>query len=247
MAEASPLRFISYGSTTIGRTRAKNEDSFLRDDHLRLYVVADGVGGQPAGEIASAVVVRALGEFFKHHKPATGEDAVRTMRQALDASCHAVLDRSHTDITCRGMATTLTACWFGERKAVFAHVGDSQAFLLRGSRIRQITEDHTVAGELRGRGVGGHHPAMRTVFAHMLTQSVGPEMPVEPQVCEISIRRGDILLLCSDGVTRQTMLSELSHVLRLNESPERAVEELIRLADERGGLDNATAVIIKVI
>lgn len=247
MAEATPIRLVSYGSTSIGRTRSKNEDAFLRDDHLRLYAVADGVGGQPAGEIASAVVVRGLAEFFKSHKPHAGEDHLRTMRQALDIACHAVLERSHADMTCRGMATTLTACWIVGRKAVFAHVGDSQGFHLRGSRIRQVTEDHTVAGELRGRGVGGHHPAMRTVFAHMLTQSVGPELPADPQVCEVAIKRGDILMLCSDGVTRQTMLNELSSIMRQNESAERAVEELIRLADERGGLDNATAVVVKVI
>jgi serine/threonine protein phosphatase PrpC len=247
MTEATPIRFISYGSTSIGRTRPKNEDAFLRDDHQRLYAVADGVGGQPAGEIASAVVVRGLVEFFKNHKPAPGEDPVQIMKQALSIACHAVLERSQADIVCRGMATTLTACWFVGRKAVFAHVGDSQGFLLRGSRIRQVTEDHTVAGELRGRGVGGHHPAMQTVFAHMLTQSVGPELPLAPQVCEIPIKRGDVLMLCSDGVTRQTQLTELSHILRQNESPERAVEELIRLADERGGLDNATAVVVKVI
>ena len=247
MAEATPIRFLSYGSTSIGRTRPQNEDAFLRDDHLRLYAVADGVGGQPAGEIASAVVVRGLADFFKNHKPATGEDAVQTMKQALGVACHAVLERSKADIACRGMATTLTAFWFVGRKAIFAHVGDSQGFLLRGSRIRQITEDHTVAGELRGRGVGGHHPAMRTVFAHMLTQSVGPELPPDPQVCEVPIKRGDVLMLCSDGVTRQTTLNELSRVLRQNESPERAVEELIQLADERGGLDNATALVVKVI
>jgi protein phosphatase len=247
MAESTPIRLISYGSTSIGRTRSKNEDSFLRDDHLRLYAVADGVGGQPAGEIASAVAVRGLADFFKNHKPAAGETALATIQKALNVASHAVLERSHADLACRGMATTVTVCWFTGHATVLAHVGDSQAFLLRGSRLRQITEDHTVAGELRGRGVGGHHPAMRTVFAHMLTQSVGPELPVDPQFLETRIKRGDILLLCSDGVTRQTLLSEMSNILRSSESLERAVEELIRLADERGGLDNATAVAIKVL
>jgi protein phosphatase len=247
MAEETRTRLITYGSTSIGRTRPKNEDSFLRDDHLRLYAVADGVGGQPAGEVASALAVRALADFFKTAEANLRDNPVSGMHSALRKVSMTVLERSNADLSCRGMATTLTACWIIDHSAVFGHVGDSLGFLLRGGRIRQITEEHTVAGELRGRGVGGQHPAMRTVFAHMLTQSVGPEPLVDPQVCEIAIRRNDILLLCTDGVTRQTYLTEIARILRHYQSPERAVEELIRQADERGGLDNSTAVAIKIV
>lgn len=243
----SHIRLQSYGSTSIGRKRLKNEDSFLRDDDMRLYAVADGVGGQPAGEVASAVAIRSVVDFFKTHGPASIDRSTPTMRLALRAASDAVFERSHSDIACRGMATTLTLCWIIDHTAVFGHVGDSQGFLLHGGRLKQITQDHTVANELVGRGIHDHHPAMNTVFAHMLTQSVGPELPRNPQVCEVALKRGDLILLCSDGVTRQTYVSEITRVLLNAASPERAVEELIQLADERGGLDNATAVMVKIL
>jgi len=246
MASPRETRIVSYGSTSIGRVRSTNEDAFLRDDHIRLYAVADGVGGQPAGEIASELAVKELQRFFRFYVPAA-ERSVPTMNLALRAVNDAVQARARSDVRCRGMATTLTACWIIDHRAIIGHVGDSQAFLLRGGRIRQVTVEHTVASELRGRGVGTHHPVMRTVLSHMLTKSVGPEPLRDPQVCDIELKRGDILMLCSDGVTRNTTEHELARIMREQQLPQQAVEELLRVADEHGGQDNATAVIVKIL
>ena len=246
MASSREIRLVSHGSTSIGRVRSINEDSLLRDDHIRLYAVADGGGGQPAGEVASELAVKELQRFFRFYVP-TAERSLATMNLALRAVNDAILAHARSDVRCRGMATTLTVCWIIDHRVIIGHVGDSQAFLFRGGRIRQVTVEHTVASELQGRGVGEKHPAMKTVLSHMLTKSVGPEPLHDPQVCDLELKRGDILLLCSDGVTRNTMVSEISQILRDHPLLEQTVEELLRVADERGGHDNATAVIVKVL
>ena len=247
MTATKELRLISYGSTSIGRVRPINEDAFLRDDHLRLYAVADGVGGQPAGEVASATALRELAKFLKFYSAAAGDRSVATMLMAVRKVADAVLEHGQSDVRYRGMATTLTACWITQHRVILGHVGDSQGFLLRAGKIKQITVDHTVAGELINRGVSAQHPMMKSALSHMLTQSLGPEPLNNPQVCEIELKHQDILLLCSDGLTRETEPAEVANVLRQSPAPEQAVEELLRLANERGGHDNATAVLVKAL
>lgn len=247
MTATKEFRLISYGSTSIGRVRPINEDAFLRDDHLRLYAVADGVGGQPAGEVASATALRELAKFLKFYSAAAGDRTVATMLMAVRKVADAVLEHGQSDLRYRGMATTLTAVWITHHRAILGHVGDSQGFLLRAGKIKQITVDHTVAGELINRGVSAQHPMMKSALSHMLTQSLGPEPLNNPQVCEIELKHEDILLLCSDGLTRETEPAEVARVLRDSPAPEQAVEELLRLANERGGHDNATAVLVKVL
>lgn len=247
MTKTKELRLISYGSTSIGRVRPINEDAFLRDDHLRLYAVADGVGGQPAGEVASATALRELAKFLKFYCSSAGDRSVATMLMALRKVSDAVLARGLSDMRYHGMATTLTACWITHHRVILGHVGDSEGFLLHAGKMKQITIEHTVAGELLNRGVSAEHPVMKSALSHMLTQSLGPEPLHNPQVCEVELKHHDILLLCSDGVTREISPVEICHILRHSPAPEQAVEELLRLADERGGHDNATAVVVKVV
>jgi protein phosphatase len=247
MTKAKELRLISYGSTCVGRVRSVNEDAFLRDDHMRLYAVADGVGGQPAGEVASATALRELAKFLKFYSSSAGDRSVATMLMALGKVSDAVLARGLSDVRYHGMATTLTACWITHHRIILGHVGDSEAFLLHGGKLKRLTVPHTVAGELIHRGVSEEHPLMKSSLSHMLTQSLGPEPLHNPQVCEIELKHHDVLLVCSDGVTREMNTAEISHVLRHSPAPEQAVEELLRIADERGGHDNATAVVVKAL
>jgi protein phosphatase len=247
MTKGKELRLISYGSTCIGRVRPVNEDAFLRDDHMRLYAVADGVGGQPAGEVASATALRELAKFLKFYSASAGDRSVATMLMALRKVSDAVLAHGLSDMRYHGMATTLTACWITHHRIILGHVGDSEAFLLHAGKIKKITVSHTVAGELVNRGVSAEHPVMKSSLSHMLTQSLGPEPLHNPQVCEVEMKHHDILMVCSDGVTREMLPSEISHILRHSPAPEQAVEELLRLADERGGHDNATAVVVKAL
>ncbi|MCX6908261.1 MAG: SpoIIE family protein phosphatase, partial [Verrucomicrobia bacterium] len=119
--------------------------------------------------------------------------------------------------------------------------------LLHAGKLKRLTVPHTVAGELLTRGVSEEHPVMKSSLSHMLTQSLGPEPLHNPQVCEIDLKHHDVLMVCSDGVTREMTSAEISHILRHSPAPEQTVEELLRLADERGGHDNATAVVVKVL
>lgn len=247
MTKAKELRLISYGSTCVGRVRPVNEDAFLRDNHLRLYAVADGVGGQPAGEVASATALRELAKFLKFYSSSAGDRSVATMLMALRKVSDAVLAHGLSDMRYHGMATTMTACWITHHRLILGHVGDSEAFLFHAGRLKRITIPHTVAGELLNRGVSEEHPVMKSALSHMLTQSLGPEPLHNPQVCEVELKHHDVLLLCTDGVTREMTSAEISHILRHSPAPEQAVEELLRLADERGGHDNATAVVVKAL
>jgi len=238
--------------TDIGRVRARNEDSlgaFEPDDPMilrsrgRLFVVADGMGGLTRGDVASRVAVETLRAAY--YAPERSEPLPESLHVSVQLANEAVYHESRLAGGDEPMGTTLTALVMREHDAFLAHVGDSRAFLIRGRRIRQLTEDHSLVAELVREGVlkaseAEHHPS-----AHVVTRALGvsPDVTIEVQG-PLALRRGDALVLSTDGLTRQVKPEEIRK-LAGRRPPRVACEELISLANERGGPDNITVQLIR--
>lgn len=236
------MRIRTAAQTDIGKIREENEDRFLRDDELRLYAVADGIGGLAGGAEAAEEAVGQLSTLTRV-LPADGDwdfsALIRTINQ------HVVSRGRAIDELC-GIGTTLIVVRLSRQHLQVAHVGDSSCFLHRDGALEKLTLDHTVENEMRarhGRGAADHLSA-RTRNA--LTRCVGQPKPPEVDILTRPLKAGDRILLCSDGVTRFIQEPELAVILGQAAGPTEAVEALIVLASERGGFDNATGVLIFV-
>jgi serine/threonine protein phosphatase PrpC len=228
-----------YAGTDTGRQRRANEDSLLARSPL--FVVADGMGGAQAGEVASRIAV----EFFQpgldeRHEP---ELALAELAQAANARIH---ELSHTHAEQAGMGTTLTAVYVGETEVAIAHVGDSRAYCLRDGQLLRLTDDHSLVDELMRQGRLTPEEAVEHPQRSVITRALGPEGTVEVDTRSFQARSGDVYLLCSDGLT--TMISEelIASVLLANPSLRDAGESLIAAANEAGGRDNITVVLLRL-
>ncbi len=228
-----------YAVTDTGRQRRANEDSLLA--RAPLFVVADGMGGAQAGEVASQIAVESF-------KPGLADDAHPELQLAEIARSAnlRIHERSHTNAEQAGMGTTLTAVYVGEHEISIAHVGDSRAYCLRDGELLRLTDDHSLVDELMRQGRLTPEEAVEHPQRSVITRALGPESTVEVDTRSFHARPGDVYLLCSDGLT--TMLSE-ERILELLSSTPRlrdAGEALIAAANEAGGRDNITVVLIRL-
>jgi protein phosphatase len=228
-----------YAGTDTGRQRRANEDSHLA--RAPLFVVADGMGGAQAGEVASRIAI----ESFQHglQDAAAPETALAELTQRANAHIH---ELSHSNAEQAGMGTTLTAVYVGEREISIAHVGDSRAYRLRDGVLERLTEDHSLVDELLRQGRLTPEEALEHPQRSVITRALGPEGAVEVDTRSYSARGGDVYLLCSDGLT--TMLAEdrLAELLLAHASLREAGEALIAAANEAGGRDNITVVLLRL-
>lgn len=223
--------------TDIGRVRARNEDSFLIDPDASLYVVADGMGGHAAGDVASQTAVAAFSAAFHE----TG-----SVLTAMQSANRAVIERAAAEPGKAGMGTTLTAVHLRGRRMSLAHVGDSRLYRLRAGELSQITRDHTVAQDMIEAGTLTRLGAMHHPANSMLTRSLGSRGDVDVDLLEEELRPGDVLLLCSDGLTGMITDADLASILDQDKPLEGIATELIEAANLRGGLDNITALLVRV-
>ncbi len=233
----------SGSATDVGRVRVVNEDLAL--ETLTLYAVADGMGGHAGGEIASRVAIDALNVVFSRHPTVHG------LVDAIEEANRAVWDRGLSDPALRGMGTTLTAAALvgtddGDR-LVLANVGDSRTYLLHEGLLEQVTTDHSVAEELVARGELSEDEAQIHPHRHVLTRAIGVSPEVDVDVWQVEPREGDRFLLCSDGLTNEVSVDRIEAVLASTPDPEHAAEALVRLANDAGGNDNITAVVLDVV
>lgn len=234
------------GKSDIGKIRKNNEDSFIVDDRLKLFILADGMGGHQAGEVASALAVAEAYECLK--KIYSGQPhpmEVRTyLKNAVIAANRAVMERSRSDASLMGMGTTLVIVKILGMMAHVCHVGDSRAYLVRKG-IHQITRDHTVSDHLL-RTMKMNPERISPESRHILTQAVGIDSSIIPDYNNTSFRPGDMLLLCSDGLTDMLSDIEISGIIERGnmELPETAAA-LIAEANNRGGRDNITVILIR--
>lgn len=228
--------------TDIGKVREENEDRYLCDDKTRLYAVADGIGGLAGGAQAAQETVTQLSALAST-LPADGDWDFQALVQAINQRVFAL--GKVIDVTF-GIGTTLIVVRLTGQRLHLAHVGDSSCFLMREGALQKLTVDHTVENEMRARHGHGAAVFLNPRTRNALTRCVGQPNGPEVDVIIRQLRAGDRILLCTDGVTRFMQENELSGFLANAASPEDGLKKIIALASDRGGLDNATGVLIFV-
>lgn len=244
-----PLGLRFGAKSDVGRVRSENQDDYGRFPELRaerdgdqLFVVADGMGGHEDGGRASRTAVEAARDayFAEPRRPAE-----ERLRHALEAANLRVYEQAHAGGVPKKMGTTCTALAIIEGGAFLAHVGDSRAYLVHKRGISQLTQDHTLVGALRREGVLTEAEAERHPQRHALVRAIGIEPEVEVDVQRLDpLAPGEAILLCSDGLAHVSNV-EIRDIVRA-ETPQQAAETLVALANERGGHDNVTVLIVKV-
>jgi serine/threonine protein phosphatase PrpC len=257
MQRGDSIRF--FAATDVGRVRDHNEDNFLVDKKLSLFMVADGMGGHAAGEVASAIAVRTVHEELKREKDliadyiggGTGghkvspKDVVALLEYAVQRACAKIHEEAQADTQKRGMGTTLSCILVLGHQGFIAHVGDSRIYMMRAGRVQQVTEDHTVFNELIKRGKLSREQIEKVAHKNAITRAVGVYERVEVDTLVIEVLPGDMFVLASDGLTGYLNTpEELRDHLVLD--GDEAAKSLIGLANERGGKDNITTIIVKL-
>ena len=257
MKQSDAIRF--FAATDVGKVRDHNEDNFLVDKKLSLFMVADGMGGHAAGEVASAIAVRTVHEELKREKDlindyvnggtgghkVTPKDIVALLEHAVQRACAKIHEEAQADTAKRGMGTTLSCILVMNHQGFIAHVGDSRIYMMRDGRVQQVTEDHTVFNELIKRGKLSREQIEKVAHKNAITRAVGVYERVEVDTLVIEVLPGDTFVLASDGLTGYLSAPEELHD-HLMLDGDAAAKSLITLANERGGKDNITAVIVKL-
>lgn len=231
----------SFAHSDIGRVRPENEDSFLCDDARHFYAVADGIGGLPGGAQASQMAVRTLEDWLAG-QPKNGPFEYAA---GLTETNERVFQLGRRLSPRYGIGTTLTAAHFHGGKLTVIHVGDSSLYRLRKGELESLTVEHNLENEMRERLARGESALLLTENRAALTRCVGQPPPLEGDIHSHEIEPGDRYLLCSDGITRFILPREVAQVLGDGKAtPETVVRTLIDRANERGGLDNSTAIAV---
>lgn len=251
------MQLEAHGTTDVGRKRKHNEDSFLVDEELGLYVVADGMGGHAAGEVASAKAVEVIRQVV-----GDAQDLVRAYARnpedfELRDRCQALVEKAiqqasaqifamaQADAARRGMGTTTVMILRAGQKGIVGHVGDSRAYLLRNGVAHQLTEDHTLVNAQLKQGLITKEEAARVSFGNVITRSVGYQESVQVDTLLTDLLPGDRFLLCSDGLSGYVKDDEWAKFLAAA-SPDELPGKLVQLANHRGGKDNVTAVVLSI-
>lgn len=231
-------------ASDVGRRRRVNEDRYALDPGRGLFLVADGMGGHTAGQVASQCAARsvlgALGE------PAPGASLAERLRAAVHAANAAILETAEAQPELAGMGTTLVTLLVARERAALAHVGDSRAYLVRRGRIRQLTDDHSLVGELQRRGELSPDAAREHPHRHVLTRALGVRRLVEPDLAELTPCAGDVFVLCTDGLTTHVRDEEIAKIVTGDAELQPAADQLVALANDRGGEDNVTVLLVRV-
>lgn len=226
--------------------RESNEDAFVVDGPNRLFLVADGMGGHAAGEVASRIASSVVHDVIG--AAGAAGDAGETLGSAVRQANTRVYETQREHAEYRGMGTTLTALFFDGPRYHVAQVGDSRAYLLRGDRLEQLTRDHSLVWPLYENGILSKDEIVRHPQKHLVTRSIGTHPEVEVDLCSDRCREGDLYLLCSDGLTDVLGDGEIERILsRPAASPEDSCRQLVRSANEAGGPDNITAVVVRIL
>jgi serine/threonine protein phosphatase PrpC len=242
------------GRSDVGRVRPANEDSFGYDPQIGIFVVCDGMGGHAAGEVASRIAVDTVLNYFREHKPTVEEDAyledaplgARLLAEAVKKANDAILAYAEEHKNTSGMGTTLVAARFTDNVFSIANVGDSRIYLFREGQLMQLTEDHSLVMEQVRRGMLTLDEAKRSSAQNIITRALGTDESTLPDLGEFPAQNGDVLLLTTDGVLRHVSDSEIRNILQQLPSLEAACTTLIDAANEGGGDDNSTCVLIRV-
>jgi len=236
------MKFQCWCLTDKGLKRAGNQDSFLIDERLGVFVVADGVGGHMGGEVASALAVETVREVIGHPK-AKDFQPKQVLMQAYEEASHRIFDRATQETSLNGMGTTMVMGYVRDSGMYIANVGDSRAYLFRKPYVWQLTEDHSLINEQVRLGLLTEEQARKVIGKNVITRSVGFERDVFPDVIEREISAGDVYIFCSDGLSGMITDSKILQIMSDNPI-EKTAEILIQQALAHGGEDNVTVLVL---
>ena len=226
--------------------RSGNEDNYLMLPDRGVFVVADGVGGRAAGEVASEMAVRITAQEIGSLHGLSGDRASDRVRSAIEAANDAILERTIAEDDKWGMGTTATVLALMPRRYVIGHVGGSRVYLLRSGRLFQLTKDHSYIQEQMDAGVLTPDQAEAHPYRKVITRCLGGISEAEPDMYSGSLERGDVVLIASDGLTGMVEDEQLVRILSSDGGPQDWVDQMIAAANQRGGLDNITAIVIRI-
>lgn len=232
-----------FGLTDIGRVRANNEDTLRLEPDLDAVALADGMGGEKCGEVASALAVEAVARALRSEAARPAAERVCLAARSANEVVHA---RSQAETSCRGMGTTLVVAQREGDVLHVASVGDSRAYLFREGQLRQLTRDQTVYQELRGRLGLTHEEACAYPGWRALTSAVGVSAQVVVGTASASIEAGDVVLVCSDGLFGPVPDEAIATIMTRESDLGRLAKRLVAEANQRGGPDNVTVILMRV-
>jgi protein phosphatase len=239
MTRNRPLQIS--GKTHVGLVRQNNEDSFVVDEELGLMVVADGMGGHNAGEVASELAASAVWEHLRNSSSA-GAGGSSDLAGAITAANGRIFAAARQSPARHGMGTTIVAAIADGRSLRVAHVGDSRAYLFRAGTLTCLTTDHSVVGEQLSKGLLRPEDAGASPFSNVLTRALGPKETVEIDHSERALQPGDVIVIATDGLTKTVSDHLIATAVADNDDPEPLADRLIELALAAGGTDNVTVI-----
>ncbi len=236
--------------THIGKIRNKNEDSLFADEKSnRIFIVADGMGGHNAGEIASKLAIEKVSEMLKDNLDNLSKvdefDIENLIQEAIKEANTDIYKKSLSSNSLDGMGTTITLALFVDNKVYFGHIGDSRAYLLRKDELTQLTEDHTLVCELLKNGTITEVEAKTHPKRNVITKALGTEESPLPDTISYNIKEEDIIILCTDGLTNIVDNYEIKKCFKNESDIQKACDYLVNQANDRGGFDNITLIAIR--
>ena len=238
--------------TDPGRVRSNNEDSITTDVDNRFAVLADGMGGHQAGEVASGMAINVISEqlreFVARYRNSGDRSTLesKTLTQAIQLANTAIFEVSRSRPDCAGMGSTVVVTLLSDSHICIGHVGDSRLYRLRGSNMEQLTEDHSVVQELLSRGLITPEEAKTAYNKNLVTRALGIDDQVAPEVTSVAVQEGDLYLLCSDGLNDVLQDEMIKQILILyGGSLEETARTLVNEANARGGPDNISVILIR--
>ncbi len=240
------MHITCAGRTDVGIIRSGNEDSYIMVPDRGIFVVADGMGGHAAGEVASEMAVRFVARDLGSLKGLGDDQVAERMRVSIRAANSAIFQRTLTEHDKRGMGTTVTALVLYDTRFLIGQVGDSRCYLLREGKLTQLTKDHSYVQEQVDAGYLTPEQARTHPYSNVITRCVGANSDVMPDVYAGGVRPNDLFLLASDGLTGMLEDHQLAEVLHADRMPQEQVDDLVREANRHGGLDNITAIIVRI-
>ncbi len=256
MSLRGKLKFV--GETDVGKVREHNEDTIAFDPEIGLLVVADGMGGYNAGEVASGIAVKTIvnlvhesveREDLRINDPATGMTrAGIILRDAIHRANKIIYQTARTQPQCEGMGTTVVSALFFDNKIAVAHVGDSRLYRLRSDKFEQVTMDHSLLQELVDRGFYSAEEAQRAANKNYVTRALGVEPNVEVEMQEVPVQKGDFYILCSDGLSDMVEDDDIHLTIStFGANLDTVAKQLIQLSNDNGGRDNISVVMAHVL
>ncbi len=236
------MKITSCAATDRGKMRDHNEDAMKTDGKGDVFIVADGMGGHRAGEVASQMACDLIATALEN---TAGSPPPQRLESALTYANERLFDHQLHHPQCRGMGTTLTALLVEDRMGYIAQVGDSRAYHFRGGALQQITRDHSLVAELVRSGELAAEEAFDHPQKNVLTKALGTDPHIKVDLFELELMDRDLILLCTDGLTNMIEDATLTDLLAAGDHGELC-EEMVRLANENGGRDNITVVLVKV-